>query len=59
MVEIIGTIILLLASGNFILPMIGLSAYVDVTYSFPGIILGLVLIGKRAIAETLRKIFGK
>jgi hypothetical protein len=58
-VELIGTAIFLLSACNIILPMIGQSAYVDFTLSLIGIMLGLVLMGKRVIAEKLGNIFRK
>lgn len=53
-VEIIGTIIFLLSAGNFILPMVGQQAHVDVAISVFGIIVGLILMGKKALAKALK-----
>ena len=58
-VEIFGTIIFLFAAINFIAPMVGQSAYVDITFSFIGLTVGLVLMGKRAIAEHLKNVIGR
>ena len=52
-VEIIGTIIFLLSALNFILPMIGQPAYVGTTASIIGIIVGLVFMGRKKLANAL------
>ena len=56
-VEIIGTIIFILSALNFILPMIGQPAYIDTTTSTIGFFVGLVFMGKKALANVLGNLF--
>lgn len=53
-VEIIGTIIFLVSAANFISPMVGQPAYVGTTISILGLIVGLVLMGKKSLAKALK-----
>ena len=52
-VEIFGTVIFILAAINISSLMAGQPAYVDTTTSIIGVIVGLVLMGKKSIANAL------
>lgn len=56
-VEIFGFIFFVIGGINLILPMIGISAYVDFMYSIGAIIIGLACMGKRIIVNTIRGYF--
>ena len=53
-VEIFGFIFFVIGGINLILPMIGISAYVDFMYSIGAIIIGLACMGKRIIVNTIK-----
>ena len=53
-VEIFGFFFFVIGGINLILPMIGISAYVDFIYSIGAIMIGLACMGKRIIVNTIK-----